>query len=264
MRPLLLNLSPYKLREWLAVRVYAPRAAHHAALFADAALDFAPGVRMQLLPTDVAHRKIAFTGAYEMGLTRRIVDLAKAGGLLVDVGANFGYFSLLWAGNGGGNRVMAYEASPRNVAALRANVTRNGFGGRITVRDCAVGRENGTARFSLGPEEQTGWGGLGAGQTGELEVRVATLDSELADTPQIDVLKIDIEGADTWALFGARRLFDERRVHHVFFEENTQRMSALGIREGEASGFLRDRGYTVECIADDGGLREYHAHAGQH
>ena len=49
---------------------------------------------------------------------------------------------------------------------------------------------------------------------------VVTLDEELKDVSFIDVLKIDTEGADTWVLEGAAFLLRQKRIRHVFFEEN--------------------------------------------
>ena len=70
---------------------------------------------------------------YELELTRRLCDLARRGGTFVDVGANLGYFSLLWAAQNPGNRCVAFEASPRNLDLLRRNVARNSLGGRVEV-----------------------------------------------------------------------------------------------------------------------------------
>lgn len=82
---------------------------------------------MKLSPYYEGHGCIAFLGFYELPLTRRIVKLAQKGGLLVDVGANYGYFSLLWGSQKKGNRTIAFEASPRNHEAIEANVSDAGF-----------------------------------------------------------------------------------------------------------------------------------------
>ena len=129
------------------------------ALFDNAELAYAPGVRMKLLPTDEGHGCIATAGFYELPLTRTIARLGKQGGLMVDVGANYGYFSLLWAAQKLGNRVIAFEASPRNQQALRHNVEKNAFAEVVTLRSEAAGKEKGQLSFHLGPEGQTGWAG---------------------------------------------------------------------------------------------------------
>lgn len=219
---------------------------------------------MSLWPTDEGHSNIAFTGFYELHLSKRLNDHARHGGLMIDVGANYGYFSLLWAAASSQNRVIAFEASPRNHAALHRNVTLNGLDSQVEVREMAVGREAGELCFSLGTQEQTGWGGFSDSATETtVEVPVVTLDSSVSEHELVDVLKIDVEGADTWVLYGSKKLLETKRIRHVYFEQNKERMRLLGIRENEASEFLRKVGYTVKPLSDpNSGLAEYYAAPG--
>ncbi len=113
---------------------------------------------MELVPGDHISNSIAFLGYYELELSRKIISLAKEGGLLVDVGANLGYFSLLWAAGNPKNRCIAFEASPRNVSIIERNIKRNHFENQITLIPKAASKDSGWMPFDLGPEEQTGWG----------------------------------------------------------------------------------------------------------
>ncbi len=251
-RPFLLRLAPLWLRPKLYYRFFRGKN-RHPDLFHSAPLEFAPGLRMDLHQTDEGHGQIAFTGFYELALTRSIVQIARRGGLLADVGANYGYFSLLWADQKPGNRAVAFEASPRNLAPLKSNISRNGFDAAIEVRPMAAGRQAGSMEFDLGPVNQTGWGGVVlCGQSSStVKVPVVRLDESLAAERFVDVMKIDIEGADIWALMGAEALLREKRIGRIFYEENTTRMRELGIAPGEAESFLQSLGYRVRCL--DGG-----------
>lgn len=251
-RPWLLRLLPARAREWLVYARYLPQAGDHAEWFRDAPLMMAPGVHMDLAPTDVGHAVIAFAGVFEAQLSRRIARLARRGGLLVDVGANYGYYSLLWAAARPANRVLALEASPRNIDPLRANIRKNGFAARIDARELAAGRTTGTITLDLGPADQTGWAGIAAaGATHVAAVPVTRLDDLAAceSMDRIDVLKVDVEGADAWVLEGAERLLTERRIGHVFFERNDERMAALGIRFEDTVRFLAGLGYRASRLA---------------
>ncbi len=204
-RPLLIRLAPLRWRTALYHRIYRSQRERWKALYSGASLHFAPGVRLDLWPSDEGHSNIAFTGFYELDFSEQVVRLAAAGGLIVDVGANYGYFSLLWASVSRDNRVIAFEASPRNHEALRRNVARNNLESQITVRQVALGRDSGTMPFSLGISEQTGWGGLALDRSVDtVEVPVLTLDETLAGAGMVDLLKVDVEGADTWVLLGAK------------------------------------------------------------
>lgn len=207
---------------------------------------------MQLCETDEGHGEIAFTGFYELPLSRGLVADARRGGLLVDVGANYGYFTLLWLAGAPQNRVVAFEASPSNHIALRANIERNGCERRVDIQEKALGREHGSARFWPGDQRQTSWGGFAPEQqSNAITVPVTTLDQSIGPDTVVDVLKIDVEGADTWVLQGARELLKQKRVRQIYFEQNFLRMKALGIGEDEAATFLRSMGYQSSRLSGE-------------
>ena len=211
-----------------------------------------------LLPGDIISGNIAFSGFYHLALSQHIVQLARKGSVFVDVGANMGYFSLLWAGVNPSGRVTAFEASPRNIALIENNISRNHLSNRITLVPKAAGNHSGTITFDAGPADQTGWGGISSTVSPTtIDVPLVRLDQELPDSP-IDVLKIDIEGADTWVLLGCEALLKKKRIGTIFFEQNRGRMERLGIAPGEAQTYLRDLDYT--CVPFRGGDEEWTAY----
>jgi FkbM family methyltransferase len=216
---------------------------------------------MWLEPGDEIHDSIAYTGLYEMKLTRRFLRHARTSGLLVDVGANYGYFALLWAAANSSNRVIAFEASPRNVPGLRRNVEENRFADRIRVEACAASQHAGEIAFDLGPAQQTGWGGAAASHgVNTVRVPAVRLDDVLADEARIDVLKIDVEGAEAWVLAGADRLLREQRVRQIYFETNKPRLSALGLEIDASEKILRAAGYEITPLDDpDAEVAEFSA-----
>ena len=253
-RPALLTFLPDSLKEKAFYRLYNHRQQDFSPLFTEASLSFSNNARLfDLLPGDVISGMIALTGFYELSLTRRIVALAKSGGLFVDVGANLGYFSILWASAGPNSKAISFEASPRNIDSMSKNITKNLLSDRIQLIPKAAGKELGTVKFDIGPSAQTGWGGIANSKsTTSIEVPLTRLDSELPNQT-IDVLKIDVEGADTWVLMGCEQLLRDKKIRRIFFEENTYRMDLLGIKSGDAQEFLRDHGYSCEPIDRDGG-----------
>jgi FkbM family methyltransferase len=250
-RPLPMRLLPPRLRLSMWARYYRQRRQTYAGLYEDACLEYAPGVRMRLQPGDVISDAIAFTGIYELALTRRVIELASRGGLLVEVGANLGYFSLLWGASSPRNSVIAIEASPRNIALLQSNVARNGLDARIRVLGIAAGAQPGRMTFDPGPADQTGWGGLSAAATpGSLSVDVVRLDDVIAPGDTVALLKIDAEGADTWILEGCSGLLARRAIGEIWFEQNRPRMRALGIPPERADARLRELGYEAHPEGD--------------
>jgi FkbM family methyltransferase len=252
-RPGLMKIRPLWLREKLFWKLYYQKTAF-ASLFENATLEFASSVSLKLMPTDISHKQIAFLGFTELLPSRRMAQLAKDGGLMIDVGANYGYYSCIWATANPNNRVIAFEASPRNFCALQLNLINNGLENQVDVQQTAVGKERGSLPFTLGPEEQTSWGGLLVDKEKEaIEVPVVTLDEFFSSRQDdcIEVLKIDVEGADTWVLQGAEQLLRSHKIRHIFFEENLVRMSALNIKPEEAQNLLRDCGYRLESLGTE-------------
>jgi FkbM family methyltransferase len=135
---------------------------------------------------------------------------------------------------------------------LNENIRSAGLFNRIEVRTCAAGNTSGQMNFYLGPDDQTGWGGLVANiSENSVAVTVEPLDDLLPDDAAITVLKIDAEGADAWVLEGAERLLLQRRISHVFFECNRSRMANLGIELTRPQTFLAKCGYRVTQLTKD-------------
>lgn len=191
---------------------------------------------------------------WEASLSERFLPIASTeGGLMIDVGANVGYFSLLWAKARSTNESYAFEASPRNIPRLISNVQRNQLSGQIGCFGVALSNTTGIASFVLGPEEQTGWGGIvtdDAATKGLVKVVLCRMD-DLIPNRKIRLLKIDVEGADFLVIKGAERLLRSGQVEEIFYEENVPRLSAIGLKPGLTKEFLNDLGYDVELLEGD-------------
>ncbi|MBL7795923.1 MAG: FkbM family methyltransferase [Saprospiraceae bacterium] len=253
-------IYPYRLREKITARLgrYFDR---QPSAEQEVRLTFAPGCVMRLQPGDVGHDSIRMNGFYELVLSRQITRLGKSGGMLVDAGANYGYFSLLWLAQNNQNRCIAFEPAPDNLKPLSYNINRNNLSGRMSVVTDALSNQTGTVPFALeNTGGQTGWGGIARqNDSATIHVPAVTLDDYWAGhfpDSSISVLKIDVEGADTLVLQGARKLLEAQRIGHVFFEVNPPRMERLGILPHQAPELLAACGYRMEQIAPN----EFHAY----
>ncbi|MBX9686320.1 MAG: FkbM family methyltransferase [Candidatus Obscuribacterales bacterium] len=249
-RPLLMRLLPPSIRERVFWRTYFHSREPFEELFASAPLEFAPGIKMKLCRTDVSHRMIAFTGFYESRISRLIRGFDQ--GTMIDVGANYGYYSLLWAGANPQNKVFAFEPVQENLKAIEENVQKNGLEKQIVLNNCALSNKPGVSFFDLGKDGHTIWGRL-ADQAGEkrIEVQVDTLDNLFFDGTfeKIEVLKIDTEGADFLIIRGADKLLKAGRIKHLIYEEdNPEKLATYGVNPGDAQNFLRTLGYEVRQI----------------
>jgi FkbM family methyltransferase len=173
----------------------------------------------------------------------------------VDVGANWGYFSLLAAGRvGAGGRVLSLEPDPRLFDILRANVRHNGWEQIRTVQAAAADAPG--EWTLLGYQEEAGnWGVSRIGRQGErgrtdFTVAARPLDSLLDDygLDAVDLLKMDVEGFEGFALRGLRGALAARRVGRILLELHPARLVELGHSAEEVCDELRKAGYRAWSI----------------
>jgi FkbM family methyltransferase len=148
-------------------------------------------------------RRRGVWAAAETALCKREL---RPGMRVLDVGANIGYFSLLFARLvGPSGHVHAFEPEPRNFELLQRNIARNGYTNVTAVRK-AVSRTSGIQRLYKSPDN-LGDHRLAHGPEGRaaIDVSVVTLDEFLGDTC-VDFIKLDIQGAEGAAVRGARQL----------------------------------------------------------
>jgi FkbM family methyltransferase len=153
-----------------------------------------------------------FGGMYEPAIARLITRLAQPGMVVADVGANIGYFSLLAARQVGSHgKVYAFEPYPGNYELLVKNIEANNYTNIIPVCK-AVSSTSGTLRF-FGSSTNHGRHSLEPSNVfnlaNEFEVEGITLDEyfqQVVKSQQIDILKIDVEGAEQLVIEGSRTI----------------------------------------------------------
>lgn len=130
--------------------------------------------------------------------------------VVVDVGANLGYFTLLLAtADCPARRVYAFEPEPGNAALLSANIAAHGVSDRVHAITAALGEQEGEGVLYLS-DENLGDHPLfdaGDGRTRRCAVTVRNGAACLeAKVPRIDILKIDTQGTELQVLRGLRPL----------------------------------------------------------
>jgi FkbM family methyltransferase len=148
-------------------------------------------------PTDkIVIREIWEEDVYEVKDTR-----FNLGGVVIDIGANIGAFSLYAAYHGA--TVYAIEPEPHNLEALKKNIKLNNKEDIINVCSYAISNYKGTAVIS---DEGGGATIVDDGIFGaEVEVMPLNMFFDLYDIKEVDVLKIDVEGAETEIILGASK-----------------------------------------------------------
>lgn len=142
-------------------------------------------------------------GSYEAPKRRAFEKHLAPGGVVYDVGANVGFYTLVAASVvGPGGRVVAFEPLPENLRYLRGHLRINGLK-QVTVYDGALTDIDGVVRFKRGKSRA-----MGHIADEGFPVRAMRLDRLVSGDalPPPDVIKIDVEGAEAAVLRGAREV----------------------------------------------------------
>ncbi len=160
------------------------------------AMDLRVQIRTNGIDYDVVEEIFA-RRAYKLDLenVRRVLDL----------GGNIGLASLFFASSYPGAQICTVEPIPSNLTILETNLKLNHVPARI-VPGAAGGRDGRTSLvISRDPRRHSSeTAGIGALATGTIEVDMFSVPSlmKLMGWPDIDLLKIDIEGGETEVLGG--------------------------------------------------------------
>jgi FkbM family methyltransferase len=200
---------------------------------------------------DSTQRTMAL-GLFEPAETRLVERLLRPGDTFVDVGAHIGWFTVAASRRVGGNgTVIACEPYPANAAALKENLAINNAA-NVRLVEMALGSQSG--ELSLAPAGDSGGISALVWDEGErVKASLTTLDEVAADLPDIDLLKIDVEGWEPHVLRGGSSAL--RRTRHVLFEINKPALRKAGSSEDELYELLRDAGFTTFSPVAPRGLR---------
>jgi FkbM family methyltransferase len=140
-----------------------------------------------------------------------IAQLARPGDVVIDGGANVGLFALAASTVvGATGAVHAVEAAPATAELLRRNVAMNP-GRPIEVHELALADREGELDF-VTFEAGSGLSSFAPAASGAVtRVRATTLDALTAPMARVDLVKLDLEGAELRALRGASELLRSRR-----------------------------------------------------
>ena len=192
--------------------------------------------------------------SYIWDLFVRVLSKAKPGQLVVDVGANLGYFSLLSAAMG--FQVIAFEPMNRNAAKLFSSIIRNGFQERMTLLQNAVTYDP-TGRVTM---KETHDSNQGNGQIRAVDsslrgvygmdyVETITLDGVVQQ--DVVLLKIDVEGFEGFVLNGARQLICSHIVQFITIEFSSDTRTNPTCRAREMLELLESIGYVISDIVEN-------------
>jgi FkbM family methyltransferase len=196
-------------------------------------------------------------GTYEHDKQALVLELVQPDMIVWDIGANAGFYTLAFARIvGKSGRVYAFEPFAENANNLLRHVHLNGLENTKVIQ-AALADQSGLAAFSIGKSNAHG---RISGKDTSYMVPTFAADDFIARFPKSlpQLIKIDVEGAETAVLSGAAQLL------------STCGPDILLALHGEAQGrecreILHSRGYRIYYLdgsaADAGPLRSSEIYA---
>lgn len=211
------------------------------------------GIRMNLNTQNSVDCHLMYSGVYQAALTYVLEQQKVRNGFYIDVGANYGFFTLLfalWAGDIG--HVCSVEANPHMVDKIKESLELNALANVEIVEKAAHDVAQKQMRFYLSAYsgKSSLYSDLTRKTVEEIEVETMTIDSYVAQSgwSRVDVIKIDVEGNDLHVLLGGSDTI-QRYKPFVVFEYKP--LSSKDLEEQVAS-LLKSSGYRLEYLLLNG------------
>jgi FkbM family methyltransferase len=204
-------------------------------------------------------------GEWEPEETELFKKLLKPGDVFVDVGANIGYYTLL-AVRCGASRVYSFEPQESTYELLGKNVIINWMTSAVRFEKLAVFSHTTNLDFferkaypgnsSIGtspPEQLKKWFDTAE----KVQVAAVSLDDYFADKPnKINLIKVDVEGAEPAVFEGARRVLSENQDIRILCEWSPDQMATAKQNPDRLVQLWAEQGFRAFALHT--GLGEIH------
>jgi len=199
---------------------------------------------------------LSLHGSYETLETEFVKQEVKKGDVVVDIGANIGYYSLILAKivcNTG--KVFAFEPAPDNYSILKKNVEINNYK-NVVLENFAISDTNGEIELYLS-EESMGWHRIYPSKyCGEnhIKVKTITLDDYFRNNSfkdKISFIKMDVEGAELGILKGMTSILTNNKKLTLLLEFVPKYIRESGSNPQELLDILQKHKFEIFIIDED-------------
>lgn len=176
--------------------------------------------------------------------------------IVLDLGANIGYYSLLARSVvGPGGKVFSFEPSTENTSLIKKSIDANKFE-NITVVEAAVSDHDGYGSLFLSPYYKSEHSvfeyhySSGDHKGDTQKIKLVTIDSFLENLgdPSVDVIKMDVEGSEKKALDGMKKTIEFNKKLTLITEFWPQGFANAGIEPEDFLEILASLGFVLYHI----------------
>lgn len=213
------------------------------------------GLKFKFKSQDVVGRHIYKYDIHELEITKALLSeiTVKEGDIMLDVGANIGWYALVFAKQG--VKVHAFEPDPLNFNLLNENIKINKLSDLVTSHPLAVSDKKSTMSLYLYPHRNRGRHSLNPNiGCKKIDVQTITLNEFLEenqiDVTRIKLIKIDIEGHELPALQGARKILEH--VPNLLIEHGPEHIRKGGFIPNDIIDLLHHYHYKPYTVTKEG------------
>lgn len=186
------------------------------------------------------------------------LEYLREGMTVFDVGANVGELTLLFSRFAGEGNVHAFEASSAAFRKLEL-ICQVAKRRNVVLNHLALAEKKGSIRLHIYDDNYLSFNTQAVRKIKENgsdvepveieEISAATVDHycEEKRIEQIDLLKIDVEGAELQVMQGARKMLKSKRIKCLTFEFG-QATFDMGNSPAEIEGYLKEMNYKIRNI----------------
>lgn len=198
---------------------------------------------------------LSLDGAYEEHETEIMEREISEGDVILDIGANVGYFTLLFARCAGKKgKVFAFEPDPASFALLKKNVEINGYENVVLVSK-AVSDKTGKTKLYLSEGSNVD-NRIYDSHDGRKSVEIQSIrldDYFKGYKGKINFIKMDIQGAEKRAVEGMVNLLKKNRDMKLISEFWPFGLDKFGTRPAGYLKLLQEQGFRIEDIDESEG-----------
>lgn len=268
---LITPIARIAMRSWIG-RNPLVRAAYHSCLqpflprIALVSLEV-EGVEMKLrVPKQCALFSEVYLarGIHEEQVTLKLKNIIRKGMIVVDIGASLGYYVVFAAKLVGENgKVFAFEPNPLTYKLLQENIALNQLNNVAPIQK-AISNGGGTTKLWLAQNIEAGNILRRRNRSESIVVETTSLDEffEVYGLPSIDILIMDIEGAEVLALQGMNQVMENNAHLQMIMEFHPHRILAAQRSSEELWAALQKNGFWPPCLLnEDGQIIELTTHS---
>ena len=209
----------------------------------------------QLYLDDADSLNLSIHGQHEPDTTALLESVVRDGDTVLDIGAHIGYFTLLMARlTGESGRVIAFEAHPDNAALLRKTIAESGHT-NVVIENKAVTSRTGPLLLFAAREGTVDHRTIDVFEDrGRIGVEGVALDDYFPAHAKVDVIKMDIQGAEGHALVGMQRVIARQDRLALITEFEPWGLDHSGMRAHAYLSLIHDFGFTIYDLSFPGGL----------